>query len=221
MPRRFTAQDLLDLEAVLSKPRLATYLRATSGDRHLAMQLYCWNAEISAALYFMVQFCEVAVRNGAVDALERTFGENWHLNRGFYRTLPRLHERYQPSDDIATCASRLPTAGKVVADLKFAFWQYLFVKGQDERMWNTQMAIAFPDRDPSLSVGQARAQMHGDIEKVRFLRNRIAHHEPIFSRRLDEDRDRIQKLVTWRRAGTGAWLASVQTVTNLLDRRPI
>ena len=169
----------------------------------------------------MVQFCEVAVRNGAVDALERTFGENWHLNRGFYRTLPRLHGRYQPSDDIATCASRLPTAGKVVADLKFAFWQYLFVKGQDERMWNTQMAIAFPDRDPSLSVAQARAQMHGDIEKVRFLRNRIAHHEPIFSRRLDEDRDRIQKLVTWRRAGTGAWLASVQTVTNLLDRRPL
>jgi hypothetical protein len=88
-------------------------------------------------------------------------------------------------------------------------------------MWNTQMAIAFPDRDPSLSVAQARAQMHGDIEKVRFLRNRIAHHEPIFSRRLDEDRDRIQKLVTWRRAGTGAWLASVQTVTNLLDRRPL
>jgi hypothetical protein len=27
-------------------------------------------------------------------------------------------------------------------------------------------------------------------------------------------------LNTWRRTGTGAWLESVQTVTQLLDRRP-
>jgi hypothetical protein len=96
--------------------------------------------------------------------------------------LPHRHGRYQPSNDIATCPSRLPTAGKVVAGLKSAFRQYLFVKGQDERMWTTQMAIAFPDRDPGLLAGQARSRMHGDIGKVRFLRNRITRHEPIFTR---------------------------------------
>ena len=220
MPHQFSAQELLDLEAVLSAPRFATYLRAAGGDRHLAMELYCWNTDISAAFYFMLQFCELSIRNGSVEALEAVFGHNWHLNRGFYHTLPRLKGNYQPADDVKYCAARLPTAGKVVAELKFAFWQYLFVKGQDQRIWAPQLANAFPGYDRALSVSQARALMHNDIEKVRFLRNRIAHHEPIFTRNLQEDRDRIRQLVAWRRGGSAIWLDSVEQVTALLAARP-
>lgn len=114
-----------DLEGILSPPRFATYLRETGGDRVRAMQLYCWNTDISAAFYIMLQFCELAVRNGAVEALEVAFGANWHLNRGFRHTLPRLNNGrgYQPADDLHACARKFPTAGQVVAGLKFAFWQ--------------------------------------------------------------------------------------------------
>lgn len=146
MPHSFTHQQILDLEAVLSPPRFGTYLRATGGDRHRAMELYCWNTDLAAAFFVMLQFCEIGTRNGAVEAVEAEFGPNWHLNRGFYHTLPRLRRGrgYQPADDIATQAQRQPTSGKVVAELKSAFWQYLFVQGQDARLWDKHLRKAFP-----------------------------------------------------------------------------
>lgn len=203
MPSPFTTQQILDLEAVLSPPRFGTYLREAGGDRHKAMDLYCWNTDISAAFYVMLQFCELAIRNGAVEAVEAVFGPNWHLNRGFAYTLPVLRggRGYQPRDDIQACAVRLPTAGKVVAELKFAFWQHLFVRGQQARIWDTHLAHAFPGYDKTLTPAQARARMFDHIEKIRRLRNRIAHHEPIFARNLREDRDRIRQIIDWRRPG--------------------
>ena len=222
MPNNFTAQQILDLEAVLSPPRFGTYLREAGGDRHKAMELYCWNTDISAALYVMLQFCELSIRNGAVEAVEAVFGPNWHLNRGFAYTLPVLRggRGYQPRNDLQSCAARLPTAGKVVAELKFAFWQHLFVRGQQARVWDTHFANAFPDHDKALTLAQARAQMFDHIEKIRKLRNRIAHHEPIFARNLTEDRDRIRQVIEWRRRGTAHWVDSVEQVTALLANRP-
>lgn len=214
-----SAQQVYDLEGILSSPRFATYLRETGGDRIRAMQLYCWNTDISAAFYIMLQFCELAVRNGALEAIEHEFGANWHLNRGFYRTLRRTRG-YDPNRDLQDCARRLPTAGQVVAELKFAFWQHLFVRGQDARLWMPHFQGCFPGVDPALTIPQARAAMFDDIRQIRGFRNRIAHHEPIFARQLADDRDRISKLIHWRRPLSATWLSGVERVSALLVARP-
>ena len=222
MPPAFPAQLVLDLEAVLSPPRFGTYLRATDGDRSRAMDLYCWNTDLSAAFYVLLQFCEIGTRNGAVEAVAAEFGANWHLNRGFYRSLPRLAggRSYQPADDIAQQARRQPTSGKVVAELKFAFWQYLFVKGQDGRLWDRHLRTAFPGIPADLTVAEARGRIHADIEIIRRLRNRIAHHEPIFTRDLVVDHQRIRGLISWRRPEVAIWLDGREAVSDLLRRRP-
>lgn len=220
MPHAFTVQQIVDLEAVLSPPRFGTYLREAAGDRQRAMDLYCWNTTISSAFYVTLQFCELSIRNGAVEAVEAVFGANWHLNRGFSHTLPVPKRGYQPKDDLAECARRLPTAGKVVAELKFAFWRHLFVKGQQARIWDPELANAFPGYDHTLTLSQARASLFDDIDAIRKFRNRIAHHEPIFSRNLTEDHQRIRRVIEWRRPGTAAWLDGVETVTRLLAERP-
>lgn len=222
MAHSFTGQQLLDLEAVLSPPRFGTYLREMGGDRHRAMELYCWNTDVSAAFYVMLQFCELAIRNGAVEAIEAEFGPNWHLNRGFGFTLPTLRKGkgYQPRDDLQQVARRMPTAGKVVAELKFAFWQSVFVRGQDKRIWNKHLATVFPGYDKTLTVAEARAELHVAADSIRKFRNRIAHHEPVFARRLEQDRDRIRQVIEWRRPGTAKWLDSIEQVTPLLALRP-
>lgn len=217
----FTPTQIADLEAVLSGPRFGTYLREMAGDRDKAMQLYAWNTEISAAFYVTLQFAEVAVRNGAVEAIEIEFGPNWHLNRGFSHTLRVMRRGYQPRDDLSACARRLPTAGKVVAELKFAFWQHLFVTGQDARLWLPHFQTVFPGSDPAKPIPRRRTDMFDTIEKIREFRNRIAHHEPIFGRNLVEEKDRIRSVVAWRRPGSAAWLDSIETVTGLLARRPV
>lgn len=220
MVHGFSNQLILDLEAVLSPPRFGTYLRETAGDRHRAMELYCWNTDVSAAFYVTLQFCELSIRNGAIEAVEAVFGGNWHLNRGFAYTLPAPPRGYQPRADLADCAKKLPTAGKVVAELKFAFWRYLFLKGQQARIWDPHLANVFPGYDKSLTLSQARARLSDDIEEVRKLRNRIAHHEPIFQRNLAEDHHRIRRIIEWRRPGAADWLDGVEKVTPLLANRP-
>lgn len=167
-----------------------------------------------------LQFCELSIRNGAVEAVDAAFGANWHLNRGFAYTLLVPKRGYQPKDDLTECARRLPTAGKVVAELKFAFWRHLFVKGQQARIWDPELASAFPGYDRTLTLSQARASLFDDIDAIRKFRNRIAHHEPIFSRNLSEDHQRIRRLIEWRRPGAAAWLDGVETVTELLAARP-
>lgn len=219
-PKGFTREQIHDFESLLSPPRFGTYLRAASGDRNKAMELYCWNTQVSAALYVMVQFFELAVRNAAVETLEAEFGPNWHLSAGFVKTLRAPRRGYQPREDLTSCAARLPTAGKVVAELKFAFWQGLFVKGQQARVWDTQFASVFPGYTKRLIVAQVRAHVYEQIEAVRRLRNRVAHHEPIFRRDLSEDRDRIREMVQWRRPRVAQWLDDFEQVTALILVKP-
>jgi hypothetical protein len=91
--------------------------------REQALELYAWNLDISSALIVPLQVCEVAVRNGISEAIEAVHGANWPWNNGFIRSLPRPKSkfRYNPADDLQLCARRLPTTGKIIAELKFAF----------------------------------------------------------------------------------------------------
>jgi hypothetical protein len=220
MPYAFSNAEISDFEALLSPPRFATYLRETNGDRHRALELCIWNTQVSEAFYSILQFCELAVRNAAVEAIESEFGANWHLNRGFVYTLSTAKGRYSPRTDLVNCSQNQPTAGKVVAELKFAFWQYIFVKSHDQRLWLPHLAAIFPGCDNALSVAQARAKIHSDLDAIRKFRNRVAHHEPIFNRNLIEDKERILTLVSWRRPALEPWINQFEQVSQLLQARP-
>lgn len=220
MPLAFSAQELHDFPELISTPRFGTYLAHANGDAHKALEFYMWNVQLSAAFMVPLQLCEVAVRNGAVEAIEKEYGANWHSSKGFSYTLPRLRTGYQPAADLQDQATRQPSAGKVVAELKFAFWQYIFTKGQDGRLWLPHFTTCFPGYDTTLAVKQARASMYHEVWQLRLFRNRIAHHEPIFTRNLVTDYERIRQLIEWRRPSVAAWMDANQTVTATLAARP-
>lgn len=221
MPQVFPNQLIADLEDVLSSPRFATYLRVTGGDQQHAAQLYCWNTEVSAAFYTPLQFAEIGTRNGAIEAITVEFGPDWHRNRGFQLTIRERIGRYlRPRRDLINLAGRLGTAGAVAAELKFAFWQHLFVTAQDPRLWEPHLRTAFPGIPAAMSIATARQQIHDDIQAIRSLRNRIAHHEPIIARALTDDLDRAHRLATWRRPMLGTWLQQTNNVAQLLNNRP-
>jgi len=129
----FTNDEIRELPVVSSAPRFATYLRATGSDPEAALRLYQWNLMVSAAFIVPLQVCEVAVRNGVVEILEKVHGPNWPWSNGFIRSLSSPKRGYDPKQDLREVASRMPTAGKVVAELKLAFWEKLFTVGQDGR----------------------------------------------------------------------------------------
>lgn len=217
-----TPDELRDLPYVISAPRFATYLQATSNDRERALALYEWNLTLSAAFIVPLQVCEVAVRNGVAEAIERVHGANWPWSNGFLRSLPRSKRPtdYNPEVDLRSVAARQPTTGKVVADLKFAFWEKIFTAGQDSRIWDAHFRACFPGAPASLTIAQARTIAHADLKAIRLLRNRIAHHEPIFNRNIADEYRRIHEMTGWRSQVAAAWMNRKQGVTALIPLKP-
>ena len=66
--------------------------------------------------------------------------------------------------------------------------------------------------------------MTGDIRaklgEVRVLRNRIAHHEPIFNRRHIDDLATMRALVGYKSTEMQDWLDAVEAVTALVATKP-
>lgn len=220
MPDNFTAAEIAAIPYVISQPRFATYLRVQQNDIRAALALYRWNVELSAAFFMPLQICEVAIRNAAAEAIERVHGSTWPWVVGFSRTLPITRRGYDPSHDLRDVTRKHTTTGQVIAELKFAFWEFMFTVGQDGRIWNTHLRAVLPHAPAGVAIAALRKDIHDDIEKIRRFRNRIAHHEPIFARDISVEYSRILKLIEWRSPDTAAWVNKVQTVTEVLARRP-
>ncbi|MFT2621655.1 hypothetical protein ACMWQU_24405, partial [Escherichia coli] len=121
----------------LSAPRTGTYVAAVGGDTSRAMELYGWNARVSAALMLPAHFAEVVARNAAADVLERVYGPRWPWDSAFVGSLPSPGRGggYNPRRDLLDVRSAQSTTGKVIAELRFVFWQKLFTGRHDVRLW--------------------------------------------------------------------------------------
>lgn len=218
----FTPDELRDLPEVISGPRFATYLRACGNDVDKALALYHWNLKLSAAFIPPLQMVEVATRNGVVEAIEQVHGANWPWSNGFSRSLPvsKNPAHYNPAVNLQQVAARMPTTGKVVAELNFAFWERMFTVGQDRRLWIPHLHTAFPGVSAAAPAPQARAAAFTALQSIRHFRNRIAHHEPIFARPVADDLALIREVIGWRRPAAAAWIDKVEEVSALLAARP-
>lgn len=65
--------------------------------------------------------------------------------------------------------------GKVIAELTFGFWLQLTDSKLEHKLWVPCLHKAFAPRK-----APKRATFNQQLEKLRQLRNRVAHHEPIF-----------------------------------------
>ena len=66
----------------------------------------------------------------------------------------------------------------------------------------------------------AGAMIYGELDQLRKLRNRIAHHEPIFSRNLGDDFEKMRELIALRCPITSAWMLHNQQATVLIGAKP-
>ncbi|NGM87001.1 hypothetical protein G5B35_06700 [Parapusillimonas sp. SGNA-6] len=75
--------------------------------------------------------------------------------------------------------------GQVMAQLTFFFWKRLYSKDYANMLW-TPLRTIFPDKRLT------RADIATHLERLYQTRNRVAHHEPIFGRRLQETLEAIE-----------------------------
>lgn len=217
---RLSLQDVQAIDRALSAPRLARYVSASGvRNKQHGIALYAWNAAVSGAFLNPLHLCEVTIRNGAAEVLEAVYGPAWPWSAGFLRSLPG-HGGISPQQELQRAIRGQSVTGKVVAELKFAFWNDLFTRRHDARLWNPWLRRAFPHMPGSMTPEQCRLLIFQQLSKVRKLRNRIAHHEPIFERHLEAEYQRVLSLVGWRCPRAARWVDDTQLLTGILTLRP-
>ena len=167
-----------ELSIIFSQERLDGYLNhAKCNSKTEALIKYSWNIELSQALYPALQILEITLRNSLHQALSTHF----QTDRWFDLSLLHDRERKQvlkAKDDLLKERKKVEP-GRVVAALSFGFWTSLFDLRYEhgQVLWPKLLKPAFP----FLPKGQrTRSFLSRELNRIRFLRNRIFHYEPIW-----------------------------------------
>ncbi|GAA4406827.1 hypothetical protein [Tsukamurella soli] len=220
-----------EIERCLSAGRLSSYApprvtpKTGEGAAQAALRLYRWNIEIAAALWPVTHIMEVAVRNAVSDAVTEVHGHRWTHDAAFHSRLPNPSRSsvYSPRRDIKAIAGRYDTPGKVIPEVKMKFWEQMFTARHDRDIWSHHLTDVFPHLPAGVSYQEHRKNIYHRFERIRVLRNRMGHHEPICDpARFDLDAvfEAVVDLVGWRSSETLAWLMDIENVQVTLASRP-
>lgn len=216
----FSADELREIPQILSMPRFQRYLAAAQGDPENALRLYQWNSQLAAAFLYPLHVCEVALRNCISDAIVKVYGESWPWSESFLKSLPEIKGRnYSPKDEIVIKNKKHESAGKVIADMNFAFWLSMLTSRHDSRLWGKYFKdefVGYGDGD----VGVCRANLYSKIDKIKAFRNRVVHHEPIFLANSEHELNYIISVIGVMCKFTAEWVERTQSVRTLLDADP-
>jgi hypothetical protein len=180
-PIALDAAALAALESCVSLDRLAPYRLSPSDPAEDVIARYLWNVALCEALYPAIHHAEVSLRN----TLYRTVSM-WHSRIEWVSGGPAAFLRPQEVRSITeTLASRVRTGQPVnppdmVAALHLGFWTGLLDVRYERThtLWPHLLKTAFPGMPRRLRV---RANVAGRFDAVRRLRNRVFHHEPVWS----------------------------------------
>lgn len=177
------AQYVANLEHLVSKPRLDRYRPANGDDLETAVT-YLWNAALSEALLQGLAAVEVGLRNAVHTTLTAYAGTEY-----WFQSVLKEAEMNEVHDTWAKLSRRHkkpPTPGKIIAELMFGFWPPLFSNAYHDLWWSNGTALfkmAFPNVPTGVPPYQAIVlkDVYQRTEACQKLRNRVMHHEPIFT----------------------------------------
>lgn len=206
--------------ALLTENRLNPYIMSCNGNMKDALQLYKWNIRASAACFTSIAILEVFVRN----AFDRQL-QDWAVGLGSPSWLDVIPVDRRGKSDIHRARIRATRSGtgeivhgKVVAELGFGFWRYLASRRYLTSLWIPSLGAAFPYGDPNMA--RRRQEVESILARLVLLRNRVAHHEPVFKRDLSKDYSNAIQLLGWVHPDSAQWLRSVSTLRRTIASRP-
>lgn len=214
----YDEQTVQTLERSISAERLQPYLELAQGHRLYAIRLYEWNTKLSEALYSIIQGFEVCLRNAIHEVMTEAYKHaDWYdyapLEGDQRNQVEQAKQRI--IDD-----GREVTSGRVVAELMFGFWTALMGTAYAQTFWDHHLHKAF--REARIK----RKTIAKRLKKIRFLRNRVAHHESIIGkvgreRNLKQDVQEIIEATGWICTITAKWITFNSTFDQHCEGRPV
>jgi hypothetical protein len=245
-----TAFSFAELEQAISPARASRYLRSTidpttgATDPDAAVALYEYNARLSAAAWSTIADIEVVLRNIVADAIadhhatlrtnptHRWYDEPPWFTHGKWFTTDTMNSirlAMKRVKDPGPGTAPRPGEGRVVAELTLGFWRYVLIGRYEHSLWNPAIRARFPALS-HLSGADSRKAVHDRVEKLNYLRNRVAHHEPIYeSFAIPGHPTRVEathilidaiELIDWSNPAAAAWIGTRDTVTEAAATRP-
>lgn len=220
----------------LSEPRFGVYLTAAGQDPGRALDLYEWNAAVGAAMLRDLAHLEVGLRNAYDRALADHGPFHPHWTRCAHRVfapVSRSRRVYDPATGtrvrvtvdinekprksleraVREAGGRSAAQGKVVAQLMFGFWRYLSSSAHEVPLWRPYLHHAFPR-------GTSRAFVDERVGDLHDLRNRVAHHEPVFRWNLVRAHQQLLEISALIAPELERHISRTSQVGTLLLRRP-
>lgn len=207
----------------LPEERMAPYLDKCMGDAEKALSLYVWNTAASGAVYECLSYFEIALRN----ALDTALSDRHAFMERKGDWLDNKHNEFAPTaTDVLVNAhisatrpgGKKPRRGSVIAELSFGFWRRLLDE-RYERHWGAAVMRNFP----SLKRNRVNdmKNLRDLVDPIYSLRNRVAHHEPVWQINLSNREADMQRIVQLINEPTSKWVAEQSRLPSVLSHRPI
>ena len=208
------------LSAVFGGARLSTYDNVYPERPELVLRLYTWNSALSAALWGPLSILEVATRNAVHHQLSlRVQRDDWWEDARLTGVLLE-RERRALHEAVGTASRRKenPSADDVVAASGFGLWVGLLsagvprdpVRSYETSLWQPRLHRAFPH------YRGGRKQLHAELDEIRNLRNRVAHHEPVFRTDLQRLLEAIARVAGYIDSHAEAYIRANERVSSIV-----
>ncbi len=172
----------IDFANIMTTARMGRYRTASGGNSMKAMTLYRKNLKLSQELFTVISCFEIALRNAIDKHYTNALGNNWLQNAAAPGGIFDNSQCYLTRTNINNAIRDLNhayTHYKLVAELGFGFWRYMFAYHQFRVAGSTLLHI-LPAKPRSTAATQYNHTfVFNQLHTINDLRNRIAHHEPI------------------------------------------
>lgn len=199
---------------IISKQRLVKYLRASGYDEEKALRLYGWNIEISESFYPLLSAVEVCLRNIISSQMIALYGNEWWESDKYLDQISNGKRIVFAARDKIRREGRV-TSGKMIAELNFGFWSKMLLPRHKDVFWNN-FRKCFRNLPDEITY----EIFYELCDKVCNFRNRIFHHEPIFSRDISKDYQEIMELIKWLSPEKAIWIKNYSRVMFVLRSKP-
>ena len=163
-----------EFETVLSKARLNKYRTACLGDEQKTLELYLLNVELAKDFHGLLGLFEIALRNAIDEHYSKHFNDiNWLVNQAKKDFFSKKRNTVIVEFYKLT-AIKAYTPSNLIAALSFGVWTEMFTSHCFAKGSQTLLKI-FPNRPKGVN----QKCINLELREIKFLRNKIAHHEHI------------------------------------------
>ena len=227
-----------DLCLYLSSPRFERYFIASNFNEKRAILIYKENLKVAQSFYPLISFFEVVLRNKLNYELSNYFSDSeWIINqktimmsdpslshfdkkKQIFITNDFLKNSIEKSEKRLRRLKLPVTCNHIIADTSFGFWTELFeiqhykiLKGRPIKIFE------------NLPAGIGRKEVSDRLNKIRILRNRISHNEPLCFKSSSLDFSGIQtnylilqELLLWLNPELLNWIMDLNQIHHVIAK---